>query len=125
MELGKVKDLRDKLLDKMDEVDPLSDEYEKLDKRVKSLESTIEKEERRIAEKEAKEEALEIKRCKVHNDAVSKELAHEESIKNRVVQYVSIGAMAILGVGSIFADETRVVCRAGFDMANNLKRLIH
>lgn len=118
MELGRIKDQLDTVLDRMETVDPASEDYEVLTKRANDLRRIIQDE-----EKAREEAALEL--SKVEQNAVNHDEELEERKKDRLVKiFFGVGA-GILGVASIFADETRVVCKSGLETIDKIRRIVH
>lgn len=111
MELGKVKDRLDAILDKMEGMDPTSEEYGLLLKRADDIRKIIQDEERR-----RESEAQEARRTDT-------ELS--ERRKDRWVKIgLGVGAGAI-GIASIFADETRVACKSGLETIDKMRKIVH
>ena len=118
MELGKIKDQVDATLDRMSEVDPASDEYEVLTKRLNELRRIIQDEEQRRAT-----EKLEIEKNKI--SAANSETELAERRKDRWTKIgLGVGA-GIIGIASIFADETRVACKSGLETIDKMRKIVH
>lgn len=111
MELGKVKDRLDAILDEMDEVDPKSEEYGILLKRADDMRKIIQDEEKR----------RETEMFEAHK--VSTELS--ERRKDRWTKIgLGVGA-GLIGIASIFADETRVACKSGLETIDKMRKIVH
>ena len=110
MELGKVKDRLDAILDKMEGMDPTSEEYGVLLKRADDVRKIIQDEEKR-----RETEALETQKNQT-------ELS--ERRKDRWTKIgLGVGA-GIIGIASIFADETRVACKSGLETIDKMKKMV-
>ena len=111
MELGRIKDRLNAILDKMEGMDPTSEEYGLLLKRADDIRKIIQDEERR-REMEAQE-----------TRKTDTELS--ERRKDRWVKIgLGVGAGAI-GIASIFADETRVACKSGLETIDKMRKIVH
>lgn len=118
MELGRIKDQLNAVLDRMETVDPCSEEYEVLTKRANEIRKIIlDEEQRRIQESQVND--------KTSRELELRELELEERRKDRWLKFwLAIGGGA-LGLASIFADETRVACKAGLDTVDRVRKIIH
>ena len=118
MELGRVKDQINTVVDRMETVDPVSEEYEVLSKRLNELRKIVQDEEERRArdEREAK-------------NVIAENTRHEEDISERKKDRIAKIALGVgagfIGVLSIFADETRVMCKSGLETIDKMRKLVH
>ena len=118
MELGKIKDQVDATLDRMSEVDPASDEYEVLTKRLNELRRIIQDEEQRRA----------TEKLEGQKNMIEKANSEAELSERRKDRWTKIGlgvGAGIIGIASIFADETRVACKSGLETIDKMRKIVH
>lgn len=117
MELGRIKDQLNAVLDQMDKVeDKASQEYEFLLQRANDIRKIIQEEEKRRAT-----EGLENAEKERELDLKEREL--DERKKDRWVKIgLGVGA-GLLGFAGIYADETRVICKSGLDTVNSVTKI--
>lgn len=110
MELGKVKDRLDSILDKMEGMDPTTEEYGVLLKRADDIRKIIQDEEKRR-----------------ESDAIESQKNSIELSERRKDRWVKIGlgvGAGAIGIASIFADETRVACKSGLETIDKMKKMV-
>ena len=110
MELGKLKDRLDQILDEMEETKVTSDEYGVLLRRADEIRKIIQDEEKRRAEES--------------RDSAKEAVDLSERRKDRWVKIgLGVGA-GVIGIASIFADETRVVCKSGLETMDKMRKIV-
>ena len=110
MELGKLKDRLDQILDEMEETKVTSDEYGVLLRRADEIRKIIQDEEKRRAEES--------------RDSAKEAVDLSERRKDRWVKIgLGVGA-GVIGIASIFADETRVVCKSGLETMDKIRKIV-
>ena len=117
MQLGRIKDQLDAVLDCMDECDPTSEAFETLTKRANDLRKIIQDEEERQS-RELQEREKEERELAAHEDDIS------ERKKDRLVKVLLGFGAGFIGIASIFADETRVICKSGLETIDKMKRIV-
>lgn len=118
MELGRIKDQLDTVLEEMEKVKPGSEEFRELGRRRDELIKVISDEESRRS-KEA------LKREKQAHELEYKEIELSERRKDRWVKIGLAAGAGLLSIASIWKDNTAMICDAGWRYISNVKRVFH